>query len=188
MFSLHVPPVVKVSHLFSIEVRYSWQVSPLFKAHFLQQAETRLITFQDDGKEMPDLQRRTSRQRMLHQGGPNPLAMVVQCNVITDLCRKAERCSTWPIGAQTAPARHLSLHFRHEDGMCLRTMFLKPSPSVLHSQRLHISRGLLRRYGLVVNIHECRKIIHLCETNYHFLGARDGEDNLVEAKYQPLSG
>ena len=66
MFSLHVPPVVKVSHLFSIEVRYSWQVPPLFKAHFLQQAETRLITFQYDGKEMPDLQCRTSRQRMCH--------------------------------------------------------------------------------------------------------------------------
>ena len=66
MFILHVPPEVKVSHLFSIEVRYSWQVPPLFEAHFLQQAEARLIAFQYNGKEMPDLQRRTGRQCMLH--------------------------------------------------------------------------------------------------------------------------
>ena len=65
MLLLHVPPVVKVPHLFSVEIRHSRQVAPLFKAGFLQQLEARLITFQYNGKEMPDLKGRASRQGVL---------------------------------------------------------------------------------------------------------------------------
>src|SRR5215213_11007657 len=88
---LHMPPIVKMPHLVSIEVGHSRQVAPLLKAHFLQQPEAGLIAFQYNRKNMPDLQRGTSRQRVPYQSCPDPLAMISWRKVITDLCCKAER-------------------------------------------------------------------------------------------------
>lgn len=90
-FILHVSPVVKMPHLFPIEVCYSGQVAPLFKAHFPQQLEARIIAFQDNCKDVPDLERGTRGQCVLHQSGGNSPAMIRLCNVVTDFCRKAER-------------------------------------------------------------------------------------------------
>lgn len=52
-------------YFFSIEDSYPRQVAPLFEAHFFQQADTCFIAFEDNRKQMPDLQRRTGFHRML---------------------------------------------------------------------------------------------------------------------------
>ena len=60
-----MPPVVKMSYFFSIEVSDLRQVSPLFKTHFLEQLQACFITFQDYCKKVPDLPRGTGFNRML---------------------------------------------------------------------------------------------------------------------------
>src|SRR5690349_8748066 len=59
---IHMPSIIEMTHLSSIKISHPWQIAPLFKAHFLQQLETSLIAFQDNRKDVPDPERRTSCQ------------------------------------------------------------------------------------------------------------------------------
>jgi len=118
---------------------------------------------------MLDPDPRARRQGILDQSRRDPLAMIGIRDVIADLCRKAERRTTGTVGAQAAPACDLSVHFGHEDGMFVRAMFVEPCQPAFDADRLCISCGLLGRDGLVVNIHDGRKVIHFRESNYHLI-------------------
>ena len=95
--------------------------------------------------------------------------MIDRRNVITDLRREAEGGSPFPVSTQAAPACNLSCQGSHKDWMSIRTVFCKPCLSVFNAYGLCISRGLLRRYSLVVNIHNRRKIANLREANQYLL-------------------
>src|SRR5688572_20405669 len=91
--------------------------------------------------------------------------MIRRGNVITDLCRKAERRTTRAVRTQAAPAWYLSVHVRHKDRMLLGMVFCEPCHPFFDSHQLCISRGLLRWDGLVVNIDDRREVIDLCEAD-----------------------
>src|SRR5689334_16281939 len=116
---------------------------------------------------MPDLECRAGSQGMLHQCCRDPLAMISERNIITDLCSKAECRTTRPVGTEAAPASDVSFYISDKDGLYIRPMFPKPPHSVCDPHRLRISRGLLRWDRLVVNLHNCGKIVKLRESDDH---------------------